>query len=62
MNSPSGVIAPLAMHHFRSPQLTRQTEALITMRPIVALLVVSIMIISALTALGLLLFQMGLFD
>lgn len=32
------------------------------MRPIVALLVVTIMIASALTAVGLLLFQMGLFD
>jgi len=32
------------------------------LRPIVALLVVSIMIVSALTAIGLLLFQAGVFD
>jgi hypothetical protein len=32
------------------------------MRPVVALLVVTIMIASALTAIGLLLFQAGVFD
>ena len=61
MNCPNGHIALAAVIPYKFLPKTNDRDY-VDMRPVIALVIVIIMIVSGLTAIGLLLYQMGMFD